>query len=180
MDCLIHKHDNKFECSVYRKNTFTGLLGLSYFSNCSFIFKLNSVWTLLSRAYRVCSSCAALHSEFDFLKTFFQSNGYCTFIENQIDKFLSRKFDSVTTKNNTADVPNDQPRTVQQMCQMINQSSSQFHTLVHIQKQIKNEILLLLSKYYAKANFRIILTNKFTIGSFSIIKTSFLYTCACP
>ena len=29
LDCLIHKHDNKFECSVYRKNTFTGL-GLSY------------------------------------------------------------------------------------------------------------------------------------------------------
>ena len=109
LDCPIHKHDNKFECSVYRKNTFTGL-GLSYFSNCSFIFKLNCVRTLLSRANRVCSCYAALHSEFDFLKKFFQSNGYCTsFIENQIGKFLSRKFYSVTTKNSTADVPNDQP-----------------------------------------------------------------------
>ena len=135
---------------------------LSYFSNCSFIFKLNCVRTLLFRAYRVCSSHAALHSEFDFLKTFFQLNGYCaTFIENQIGKFLSKKFDGVTTKNSTADVPNDQPIFLS------------FPYFGPYSEKFK-------SKYYAKANFRIILTNKFTIGSFFIIKTSFLYTCAHP
>ena len=56
--------------------------------------------------------------------------------------------------NSTADVPNDQP---------IFLSIPYFGPY---SEKLKNEILLLISKYYAKASFRIILTNKFTIGSF--------------
>ena len=108
LNCLIHKHDNKFECSVYRKNTFTGL-GLSYFSNCSSVIELRADTVVPSVQSMFQLRCPAQWVRLPE-ENFFQSNGYCnSFIENQIGKFLSRKFDSVTTKNSTADVPNDQP-----------------------------------------------------------------------
>ena len=42
LDCNIHRVNNTFETSVYRKNTFSGL-GISNFSFCSNAFKLNSI-----------------------------------------------------------------------------------------------------------------------------------------
>ena len=69
--------------SVYRKGSFTGQ-GMSYFSNCTFKFKLNGL-TLLSRAYRVCSNFNYLHMEFTFLNEYFRLNGYCAaFVEREI------------------------------------------------------------------------------------------------
>ena len=50
LDYLVHRNKNKFECSVFRKDSFTGP-GMSYFSNCSFKYKLNCIPTLLSPAY---------------------------------------------------------------------------------------------------------------------------------
>ena len=49
LDCSVCKVGNRFECSVFRKPTFSGL-GMSFFSYCTFRFKLNCVWTLMSRA----------------------------------------------------------------------------------------------------------------------------------
>ena len=49
LDCSVCKVGNRFECSVFIKPTFSGL-GLSFFSYCTFQFKLNCVWTLMSRA----------------------------------------------------------------------------------------------------------------------------------
>ena len=55
LDCKIHRSalTNKFECSVYRKETFSGL-GASYYSFFCFNFKLNGIRTLFSRAYKIC------------------------------------------------------------------------------------------------------------------------------
>ena len=92
LDCLVYRNNNRFECSVFRKDSFTGL-GMSYFSNCSFKFKLNYDQTLLSRAYRVCSNYTALHNEFCFLRDYFRSNGFCTlFIDGRISQFLDNVF----------------------------------------------------------------------------------------
>jgi hypothetical protein len=92
LDCTVSRHDNKFKCSVFRKSTFSGL-GLSYFSFCCDKFKINSVKTLLSRAYKICSDFSSLHSEFDFLRSFFLNNGYPIFlIDKQIRNFLSKRF----------------------------------------------------------------------------------------
>ena len=72
-----------------------------------------------------------------------------------------------STKNSTVDVPNDQP---------IFLSIPYFGPY---SEKLKNEILLLLPKYYAKANFRIILTNEFTIWTFSITKNKLpLHMCS--
>ena len=70
LDCNIHRVNNTFETSVYRKNTFSGL-GISNFSFCSNSFKLNSINTLLFRAYGICSNYFHLHNEFNFLIIFF-------------------------------------------------------------------------------------------------------------
>ena len=65
--CLVHRNSDKFEWSVFKKDSFTGL-GMSYISNCSFKIKLTCIQTLLSYAYRVCSNYMALHNEFCFLR----------------------------------------------------------------------------------------------------------------
>ena len=56
--------------SVYSKPTFSGQ-GISYFSYMSFRLKLNSVRTLLHRAYGVSSLFLSLHKEFLYLKNYF-------------------------------------------------------------------------------------------------------------
>ena len=42
LDVLISRDNNKFNNTVYRKPTFSGM-GLSYFSHCVQKFKLNSI-----------------------------------------------------------------------------------------------------------------------------------------
>ena len=75
LDCTVERVDNLLTTSVYRKSTFTGQ-GLSYFSFCAKIYKINSIKTLINRAYRVCSTLTALNRELSYLVTYFHSNGY--------------------------------------------------------------------------------------------------------
>ena len=70
LDVNICLNSNKFDTKVFRKSTFTGL-GTSFFSHCYFNFKLNSIKTLVYRAYHICSSYANFHCEIEYLKTFF-------------------------------------------------------------------------------------------------------------
>ena len=65
LDALIGRSNNKFHTSVHRKPIFSGK-GLSFFSSCTFGFKLISIKTLLHRAYNICSSYVSLDSEFNF------------------------------------------------------------------------------------------------------------------
>ena len=58
-----------------KKPTFSGL-GISYFSFCYKKFKLNSIKSLVSRAYSLCSSFQLLNSEFSFIKQYFKENGF--------------------------------------------------------------------------------------------------------
>ena len=149
---MIHKNNNKFECSVYRKGSFTGL-GMRYFSNWTFKFKLNCILTLLSRAYRICSNFNYLHMEFTFLKKYFRLNGYCSaFVERQIWKFLGDKFDPITDVS--ADSSDDKPLYLS------------FPYFGPIAEKLKTELLLLQDKYYRGKKFQDILANGFTIGSF--------------
>ena len=70
LDVEISRLDGKFCTSVFRKKMFSGL-GISFFSFCTFKFKLNSIKTLLYRSYEICSDYFALNNEFNFLKQFF-------------------------------------------------------------------------------------------------------------
>ena len=134
LDCIVDKINNKFECSVYRKGSFTGL-GMSYFSNCAFKFKLNCILTLLLLAYRVCSNFNYLHMLFTFLREYFWLNGYCSgFVERQICTFLGDKLDTITDV--LADSSNDKPLYLS------------FPYFGPIAEKLKTEVLFLLAKYY--------------------------------
>ena len=75
LDVKVEKSFNGFKTSVYRKPTYTGL-GLSWYSFCPDIYKINSIKTLLNRAYSICSNYFLLHAEFDFLLKYFINNNY--------------------------------------------------------------------------------------------------------
>ena len=74
-------------------------LGMSFSSFCAFQFKLNSIQSLISRVYGVCSSYSNFHIELNFLKQVFYSNGFpIKLVEYYINKFLWSKF-SVNSVN---------------------------------------------------------------------------------
>ena len=93
LDVDIKRNKNKFSTSVYRKPTFSGL-GISYFSFCSYRFKINSITTLLHRAFNICSNFHLLHHEFLFLRNFFVQNGFPELlVQSKINKFLNSKYE---------------------------------------------------------------------------------------
>ena len=78
--------------SVYHKPTFSGV-----FTNFgSFIpksYKYNLLFTLLHRAFKLCSNCERFHQEIDKLKTIFENNGYPkSFVDFCIKKYLDKVF----------------------------------------------------------------------------------------
>jgi hypothetical protein len=148
LDCCIERKCNKFMTSVYRKDTFSGL-GTSFFSFCSFNFKVNSIKTLLSRAYKVSSDYISMHNEFEFLRTFFTTNGYpLALVNSHIKKFLSNRF-------NEEPIVEDPRRSMY----------VSFPYFGHQSEKLKEELLHLLGKFCPDINFKIILVNKFSIAS---------------
>jgi len=92
LDVKISRHYNEFITTVYRKPTFTGQT-ISYFSHCYFNFKINSIKTLILRAYNVCSNYTLLAKELDFLRSLFFINGYPrSLLEDKIGEFLQKVF----------------------------------------------------------------------------------------
>ena len=92
LDIKITRGNNKFMTSVYRKPTFSGV-----FTNFgSFIpksHKHNSLFTLLYRAFRLCSNFERFHQEIDKLKTIFKNNGYPKrFVDFCIKKYIDKVF----------------------------------------------------------------------------------------
>jgi hypothetical protein len=174
LDTVIERGpNNKFKSSVYRKPTFSGL-GISFFSFSSYRFKINSIQTLLFRAYTICSTYASLHNEFEFLRNFFTKNGFPLGVVNtQIKKFLAKKYDSVIVQN------------------PVNVPARDFYLSLpyfgHQSEKLKSELATLLSKYFKEKSFKIILVNSFTIGSFfrfkdrlpRVMQSSLVYKYCC-
>ena len=76
--------------SIYRKPTFTGL-ALIIFSYCPMKHKINSIKTLIHRAYYLSSNYQYFATEIDYLKNFFTNNGYpLKFFERIVGSFLNR------------------------------------------------------------------------------------------
>jgi len=153
LDCFITRSKGRFESSVYRKDSFTGM-GTSFFSYTPFIYKINSIKTLICRAYNVCSSYISLHNEFEFLRNFFCGNGFPrSIVDNQIRKFLDRQSESCASVSRSIPTTRD---------------TNLFITLPYFGSQsekLRTELSSLLEKYFCAINFRILLVNKFKIGS---------------
>ena len=150
LDVTVEKEHDSFSTSVFRKNTFTGL-GTSYFSFCNFQFKINSIMTLLHRAYSISSSFYHRHSELQLLFNYFHSNGYpIPLIKSKFNQISIRKLATPTL------VPTVDKKQMFLSITYFGQQS----------EKLKLEVTSLVSKFFPHLNLRIILSNKLTIGSF--------------
>ena len=149
LDCKVTKSGGRFQTSVYRKPTFTGL-GMSFFSCCSFRFKLNSLQTLIYRGYRVCSTFHDMHLEFEFLRNIFQLNGFPScLVFSKIKRFLSNKFSETVTEC-------DSKKTIYCTLPYFGSAS----------ETMSRELKILFMKYFPNINLHVLLVNNFKIGSF--------------
>ena len=172
LDVCVSRSNNKFLSSIYRKQTFSGQ-GISYFSFCSFSFKVNAIKTLLHRAYNISSNYVNFHSEVEFLKKFFTDNGFPVgLFLTHVKKFLAKKYDPIEPTSSSAD-------------NFIYFSLNYFGPQ---SEKLKTDLQALFQKYFTNVNFRIILTNSFKVGSFFNYKdrlpcdarSSVIYSYVCP
>ena len=91
LDVLDSRADVKFERTVFRKKTNTGLY-IKWSSLCPVKYKRSLVSCLLDRAYRICNSYKAMHIDFEIITDILFRNGYpLPFIQNPICRFLNNK-----------------------------------------------------------------------------------------
>ena len=89
LDILITRLEDGISTTIYRKKTHSGV----YSHYKSFIpgrFKRTLVYTLVDRAWKICSTYQLWHKEISYMKTMLMSNGYTRkFIEFQVQRYLS-------------------------------------------------------------------------------------------
>ena len=170
LDCKVLKSDGRFQTSVYRKSTFTGL-STSFFSFCSFRFKLNGIQTLLNRGFRICSTFHDMHTEFEYLRSIFSLNGFPSqLVYTQIKKFLSKQYAEV--------VPERDDR---------NGVYCSFPYFGPASETMAKELKDLFSKYLPNVNLHVLLVNNFKISSFFkykdplpvLMRSSLVYQYSC-
>ena len=62
---------------------------LSFFSFTPFLYKLNALKPLIFRGYKISSNILNMHSDFDFLHSFFIQNGFPSYlIFKQVGNFF--------------------------------------------------------------------------------------------
>ena len=171
LDCNITRYNNRFIKSVYRKETFTGL-GLNYFSHCPNIFKINSIKTLLVRAWKITSNFTSLNKEFTFLKKYFCNNGYPEHIVyRQIQHFI---------RNITHPPPIFDTVAKRQMFCSLPFTGTQ-------SEKLKQELNVFLQEIFPQIDINLVFVNKSTIGSFfpfkerlpTSLKSSVIYQFSC-
>ena len=123
------------------------------------MFKINVIKTLLFRAYNISSNYFLMHQEFDFLKQYFQQNGYPEFLfVKNVRRFLHRIFSANDrTESNS------------------NNLIKKYFSLPFFRPQsdkMQKERKLLFLKHFPKIDVNIVLVNNWNIGSFFNYKDS--------
>ena len=156
LDTVITLQSGSFSCGIFRKNTFTGL-GSSFYSNIYHNFKLNSIRTLIHRAFNLTSSFFLFHKEVDFLRTFFSNNGFPSDIfDSTLNKFLNAIY-----------TPKLPVTTVSRMPFYFKLPFYNEHSTTVINSLVKD-----LSSIYPQVQFTPSLSNPFTVGSLFRFKDS--------
>ena len=158
LDVRVTRQNNAVNTSIFRKPTFTGL-GLNYTSFTPRLFKINSIKTLLYRCYALSSNWLSFHEEVEFLKTFFQNNGYpLNLINNCVTKFLDRLFAGGSNDDmNSDNIP-------------VNYIKLPYYG--HLSFVIRKQLNQLLKKHFPERKFNFIFFNPYTIKSFFPYKDS--------
>ena len=92
LDVLVTRIEGMFSTSLYRKPTFSGLYS-HYGSYMPDTYKKGLMYTLLHRAFVLCSSWDKFHEEVVFLKEVFMKNSYPSyFVDKCIKIFMDKIF----------------------------------------------------------------------------------------
>ncbi|XP_065574928.1 uncharacterized protein LOC136036552 [Artemia franciscana] len=105
LDVLITKRETRLDLSVYRKPTHSDRY-LRYDSYNHPIVKNSVVYSLVDRAFLVCSSDFELKAELDYIRDVLIGNGYP---QKVIDKVIFRRKMSGITKNFAPKIEDDKP-----------------------------------------------------------------------
>ena len=156
LDLCVANSGGVFQTSVFRKPSFTGL-GLSFFSFCPYIFKINALKTLLHRAHHLSSNYSLFNDEMCYLKTFFENNGYpLKLFDSILRKFLNKVrrpiIPTITVEKRTVYV-----------------SLPYFGPLTH---DLGKQLNVVLSPCYPQINFKFCFKNNYRISSFFEFKDS--------
>ena len=154
LDTSISINNNKFESSIYRKPTFTGL-GTHFLSFTQKIYKINSIKTLIYRSFHLSSTYLNFHNDITFLKKFFIDNGYpSNLFHNILKTFLNKTY-----------IQEPAVQTVSK-CKIF----IPMPYFGYISDKIKNELQPLLTKLYPHLSIKLVFKNTYSIGSLFKIK----------
>ena len=95
--CISNKDPCNLLTSVYRKNTFTGLL-TNFYSFTSYSYKIGLIRTLVDRAYKINNTLAKFNDDVKKLFDIFKKNQYP---DGLISRVVHSYLDSVHTSNNS-------------------------------------------------------------------------------
>ena len=92
LDIKVSRVNNSFSTNIYRKVTFSGVF-TNFESFIPISYKSNLIFTLLFRAFKLCSNFELFHQEILNLKDIFKRNGYPgNFIDACIKRYLNQVF----------------------------------------------------------------------------------------
>lgn len=157
LDVLITRSEYNFSTSVFRKQAYT-VQGSNFYSSCFYNFKVNSISTLLHRAFTVSSDWLNFHKEVEFLRKYFSSNCYPgNLFDKYLKKFLNNKIHPIIP------VP-----TVPKL---------EFYASLCFtnDKKFLNNISKIIKKYFYCVNPKLVLRNPKTIGSLFKFKDTVPY-----
>ena len=150
LDILITKVNNKFETSVFRKETFTGL-GMHFLSFEPIIYKINALQTLIYRAYHLSSNYLKFHNEINFLHSFFHNNGFpSNMFYKYVKQFLNKQKEDKPKEMSVPKLP----------------VYVAFPYYGYVSEKVKSELKDIVFRRFPQINFRPIFRNNCMIGSF--------------
>ena len=170
LDVLVVRENERFNTTIFRKKTFTGL-GTNFYSHCFFNFKLNALSTLLHRAYTLTSDWSNFHKEISYLQQYFENNCFpAKLFYRQVYRFVNKvylpklKTPSVPKLPVYASVP-----------------------LIH-DKAFYQDLYKIISNYIPAVDLKLIPINPLSIGSLfrskekldSLMTSKIVYLFTCP
>lgn len=154
LDTLISKENGRLSTTVYRKPTFTGL-GMNFLSFSPMKYKINSIATLINRAFNICSTWMQFDKEMKFLVDYFNNNGYPDNVfYKTLRSFLDNKL-CPPTKIQTA------PKETKYI---------KLPYLGHISFTIRKQLREILKHSFPQIKFNIVFVNSYNINSFFKMK----------
>ena len=150
LDVHLTRDDGKFNSSVYKKKSFTGL-GLRFDSFLPSSYKENLIRCLVDRAYKICSDFQRFSEELSNLRGYFSGNHYPqTLFDKQVKIYLDNIYNKAPT---VTTVPKNKI----------------FMSMPYLGEHsdcLKRKLHSLVQRFYPQVDMHLIFRSSRTIGSF--------------